>query len=141
MIVYFVRHASAGHRRTWQGDDRVRPLDERGLRQAKGLVDQLGRREFERIVSSPYVRCVESVAPLATARGLAVEHTEALAEGAGAEAALRLFRNGTAPLVACVHGDLCQELLGEKTKKGSTTVLDVGPESVDVLESLPPVQA
>ena len=136
MIVYLTRHASAGHRETWDGDDQLRPLDGRGLRQAEGLVEQLGRREFKRIVSSPYVRCVESVVPLAHARGLAVEHAEALAEGAGAEAALALFRGARVPLVACVHGDLCLELLGEKTKKGSTTVLELDGDSFEVLERL-----
>jgi len=138
VIVYLVRHASAGARANWQGDDRLRPLDLRGLRQAEGLVDQLGRRQFDRIVSSPFVRCVESVVPLAMARGLAVEHEDALAEGAGADAALALFRSATVPLVACVHGDLCQELLGEKTKKGSTTVLEVTARRLEALERLLP---
>ena len=137
MIVYLVRHASAGHRPSWSGDDRLRPLDDRGRRQADALVDQLRGRDFKRIVSSPYVRCVESVVPLAHARGMAVEHADALAEGAGAEAALALFRSARVPLVACVHGDLCQELLGEKTKKGSTTVLELQGDAVQVRERLP----
>ena len=52
MIVYLVRHATAGHRASWEGDDdRLRPLDDRGRRQAEGLVELLGRRDFERIVS------------------------------------------------------------------------------------------
>ena len=101
MIVYLVRHASAGHRASWDGEDRLRPLDERGARQADGIVELLARREFKRIVSSPAVRCVDTVVPLAHARGLAVEHSEALAEGAGAEAALALFRGASVPLVAC----------------------------------------
>jgi broad specificity phosphatase PhoE len=84
VIVYLVRHASAEARETWGGDDRSRPLDGRGLRQAEELADQLGRREFRRIVSSPYVRCVETVVPLAHARGLAVEHADALGEAAKA---------------------------------------------------------
>ena len=78
MIVYLVRHASAGHRVSWSGDDLLRPLDDRGRRQADGLVDQLRGREFKRIVSSPYARCVESVVPLAHARGMAVEHADAI---------------------------------------------------------------
>jgi len=141
VIVYLVRHASAGHRANWVGDDQVRPLDERGARQADGVVELLGRREFKRIVSSPAVRCVDTVVPLAHARGLAVEHSEALAEGAGAEAAMTLFRSAAVPLVACVHGDLIEELLGERLKKGATAVLDVGPEGLDVVERFAPLQA
>ena len=79
MTVYLVRHASAGHRVSWSGGDLLRPLDDRGRRQADALVDQLRGREFKRIVSSPYARCVESVVPLAHARGMAVEHADGAA--------------------------------------------------------------
>jgi phosphohistidine phosphatase SixA len=137
VIVYLVRHGRAGQRAEWQGDDRVRPLDERGLRQAEALVDQLAGRDFERIFSSPYARCVETVRPLAEARGLPVEAEEALAEGAGTEAPLRLLRGAGEAVVASVHGDLVEELLGEKLKKGATAVLELGDSGVDVLERLP----
>jgi phosphohistidine phosphatase SixA len=138
VIVYLVRHASAEARETWGGDDRLRPLDNRGLRQAEGLVEQLGRREFRRIVSSPYVRCVETVVPLAHARGLAVEHSEALGEGADAGAALALFRSARIPLVACVHGDLAEELLGEAARARSTAVVELQDDEVAVRERLTP---
>jgi phosphohistidine phosphatase SixA len=138
VIVYLVRHARAGKRSEWDGDDRLRPLDERGRLQAEALVGQLEARNFSRIVSSPYLRCVESVAPLAQAREVELEQNEALAEGAGPEPALALFNAAAEPLVACVHGDLVEALLGEKAKKGSTTVLDVTGEDVAVLERLEP---
>jgi len=137
VIVYLVRHATAGHRPSWEGDDRVRPLDERGVLQAAGLVELLGRRDFERIVSSPAVRCVDTVVPLADGRGLTVEASEALAEGAGREAALELFRAAGGPLVASVHGDMVEELTGEHAKKGSTIVLEVDEDRIEVLERLP----
>jgi 8-oxo-dGTP diphosphatase len=140
MIVYLVRHARAGRRAEWDGDDRLRPLDERGRRQAEGLVAQLARREFRRILSSPYVRCVETVMPLAEARELTVEPDDALAEGAGSHAALGLLRRVGEPLVACVHGDLVEELLGEKMKKGATAVLDLSADGFELLERFgPPV--
>jgi len=136
--VFLVRHASAGRRTTWQGDDRLRPLDERGARQAKLLVEQLSNASFELIVSSTYLRCAETVVPLAKARDLSVQTDEALAEGAGADAALALFRGLAADLVASVHGDLVEELLGEKRPKGSTTLLEFGergdPVELDFLE-------
>jgi 8-oxo-(d)GTP phosphatase len=137
VIVYLVRHATAGHRPSWEGDDQMRPLDDRGRLQAEGLVELLGRRDFERIVSSPAVRCVDTVVPLANGRGLTVEPSEALAEGAGREAALELFRAAGAPLVASVHGDMVDELTDGSAKKGSTTVLEVDEDRVEVLERLP----
>jgi 8-oxo-dGTP diphosphatase len=138
VIVYLVRHARAGHRESWEGDDRLRPLDERGQRQAQGLVAQLADRDFSRILSSPYIRCVQSVEPLAAARGLDVEAVAALAEGAGEAAALELFHSLEAPAVASVHGDLAEALLDNKLKKGATAVLDVSADGVDVLERLDP---
>ncbi len=139
MIVYLVRHARAGHRETWPGDDdRLRPLDERGQRQAEGLVSQLAERDFTRILSSPYVRCVQSVEPLAEARGLHIETVDSLAEGAGEAAALELFRSLDAPAVANVHGDLAEALLDDKLKKGATAVLEMKAGGLDVLERLDP---
>jgi phosphohistidine phosphatase SixA len=138
VIVYLVRHARAGRRAEWDGDDRLRPLDQRGRRQAEGLVAQLAGREFRRILSSPYVRCVETVLPLAEARGLSVEPDDALAEGAGSHAALGLLRRVGEPLVACVHGDLVEDLLGEKMKKGATAVLDLTADGFEVIERLDP---
>jgi 8-oxo-dGTP diphosphatase len=137
VIVYLVRHARAGKRGEWEGDDRLRPLDERGVRQAQGLVEQLSGRELERILSSPYVRCVETVEPLAEVRRLPLEPEEAFAEGAGSEAALDLLRGAGGGVVACVHGDLVEELLGRKLKKGATAVLELNGD-VEVLEELPP---
>ena len=138
MIVYLVRHARAGRRSNWDGDDRVRPLDERGRRQADALGGLLAGRDFHRILSSPFVRCVQTVVPLAQSRGLTIERDDALAEGAGGEAGLRLLRAAEEPVVACVHGDLVEELLGETAKKGSTTVLELSASGVEVLERLPP---
>ena len=125
MKIFLVRHASAGKRSEWEGDDSLRPLDERGRQQADRLVDELEHAQFEHITSSPYVRCVETVEPLAAARGLALEEDDALAEGAGPDAALELFSGLGNDLVACVHGDLVEALLGSKRPKGSTTVLEL----------------
>jgi 8-oxo-dGTP diphosphatase len=138
VIVYLVRHARAGHRARWDGDDRLRPLDERGRRQAELLVGQLEGREVGRIASSPYVRCVDTVVPLAQARSLELEETDALAEGATAFDALPLFASTEVPLVVSVHGDLVEDLLGEKAKKGETIVLEVEDGKVRVLERWPP---
>jgi len=73
-----IRHAFAGDPDQWEGDDRLRPLDERGRRQAAALPDVLSELELDRIVSSPYVRCVQTVEPLAQARGVPIELDEQL---------------------------------------------------------------
>ena len=69
MTIYLVRHAKAGERGVWEGDDQLRPLSGRGHLQARGLLDVLADAQFDRLLSSPYVRCMETVVPLSGARG------------------------------------------------------------------------
>lgn len=119
MGVILLRHASAGDRETWVGDDRLRPLDKKGRKQAQSIREQLLARGVTYVVSSPYLRCVQTVEPL----GLAVVEDERLAEGASLEAALGLLRNLDAA-VACTHGDIVFGVLGRPLKKGRAAVLD-----------------
>jgi 8-oxo-dGTP diphosphatase len=122
--VLVVRHADAGDRETWHGDDALRPLDDRGRRQAEALPDRLAGFPIERLLSSPLVRCVQSLEPLARARGLEVELADELTEGAGPETAARMLEGlaGQAA-VACGHGPELVPLFG-KVKKGETVVVE-----------------
>jgi phosphohistidine phosphatase SixA len=124
VIVLLVRHARAGRRSEWEGDDHLRPLDEKGRRQAEGLVELLAPHRVDRILSSGYVRCVQTVDPLAEARGLAVDEADELAEGkVRADVIGLLERLDAACPVLCTHGDVVLELLGEKMKKGEMRLL------------------
>ena len=118
-VSVLVRHASAGDRSTWDGDDRLRPLDKRGRKQAESLVELLLPLGVSRVVSSPYVRCVETVEPLAAALGVEVELDDRLAEGAGRAAIELLEEDGVA---ACTHGDVVDALLGRGLKKAEFAV-------------------
>jgi 8-oxo-dGTP pyrophosphatase MutT (NUDIX family)/phosphohistidine phosphatase SixA len=131
-----VRHASAGDSETWEGDDRVRPLDKKGRRQAEELVGRLAPYDLERILSSPHVRCVQTVEPLAEARGLEVETSDDLAEGAGPDRLRGALERlaGTAAVV-CGHGPELVPIFG-RTKKGATWVVE--PTDLRPLELLPP---
>lgn len=138
MAIYLVRHAKAGDREKWKGDDRLRPLTKAGREQAEGLADLLGRHPIRRILSSPYVRCVQTVEPLAHRLKLRVEEDKGLAEGTGTGPTRRLIRSlGLSDAVLCTHGDVVQELIEELAQssvvppaqadqlaKGSTWVLD-----------------
>ena len=107
---YLVRHGAAGDRHAWHDSDELRPLDEEGRRQAEALVALLAEAVIERLLSSPYLRCVQTLEPLAAARGMPVETTPALAEGAGGAGAVELLSRDEA-LVACGHGDVIEEAL------------------------------
>jgi 8-oxo-(d)GTP phosphatase len=126
VIVLLVRHGRAGERSEWQGDDRLRPLDVKGRRQADGLVELLAPFPVERVLSSPYVRCTQTAAPLAEARGLEVEEVGELAEGATRAEALGLLDSIEAQCtVLCTHGDVVHELIGEELRKGASELLEL----------------
>ena len=147
MTVLLVRHARAGNRKYWKGPDIERPLSKKGRHQAEGLVDMLTRYPIRRIFSSPYVRCVQTVEPLAAARGLTVEPTEDLAEGAG-HGPLRRMLGEVADAALCTHGDVIHDFLewldhrgvavDGGMAKGSTWVLDVIHAEVIAARYLPP---
>ena len=126
MTILLVRHASAGKRKQWHGDDRLRPLDKKGRAQAARLPAAFREFAIDRICSSPYVRCRETVEPLARALGLMIEERDELAEGAGCYAPLALvFELAEQTAVLCTHGDVIYELLGEEIEKGSTSTLEL----------------
>jgi phosphohistidine phosphatase SixA len=138
MKLLLVRHASAGDRDEWRGDDDLRPLDDRGHRQAEGLVDLLRPYAPERVVSSPSLRCRQTVEPLALALGLDVEDREELTEGSSLDEVVRLaaaLADGVAAF--CTHGDVVAEVVGRESKKGSTWILKVDKEKLEPLEHLP----
>jgi 8-oxo-dGTP diphosphatase len=131
--VLLVRHAKAGDRDRWEAPDDLRPLTPKGEAQAEGLVDLLAGYEIDRVLSSPYLRCTQTVAPLAAARGLAVEPSDDLAEGEGRAGIALTRRLRTEPgfTVLCTHGDVVEEVLdalgvarASFTRKGATWVLE-----------------
>src|SRR5438105_7800713 len=112
MTWLLVRHARAGSRKGWEGPDVERPLSKKGRRQADGLVDMLEPYGIKRIVSSPYVRCTQTVQPLAEALGIEIELRSELAEGAPTDAAVGLVRQHAGATAAfSTHGDIVPAVL------------------------------
>jgi 8-oxo-dGTP diphosphatase len=137
MTVYLVRHAKAGSRKAWSGDDDQRPLSKRGRTQARAIAKSLAGDRITRIVSSPFVRCRETVEPLAHRTSVDVELADALAEGAPLAESLRLVEKVAGDTaVLCSHGDVLGNLLNhyasigvalgdDRLEKASVWVLDV----------------
>jgi phosphohistidine phosphatase SixA len=124
VTLLLLRHTHAGERDAWAGDDRHRPVSERGARQAEALVHQLSTYPIERVLTSPYVRCVQSVEPLAAARGLEVEEEDVLAEGAPFDLVQRLLqRVAGEDVVLCSHGDVIGAIVSDLAHRG----VDLGP--------------
>jgi 8-oxo-(d)GTP phosphatase len=119
--LYVVRHAKAGVREAWSGADEQRPLTRRGRRQALRLVDRFRGLEIQRILSSPFVRCMQTVEPLAEARGLPVEVATELGEGASVDELLRgLATLSDRPTVVCGHGTEIRSMIDRLEAGGAT---------------------
>ena len=135
--VLILRHASARDRSDWKGDDAGRPLDDRGRRQAEGLVDQLAPFEIARIVSSPFVRCVQTVEPLAEALGRPLEVSDDLAEGAEPSRVRFLLGELAATgAVVCGHAPELEPLIG-RSRKASSVAVEVANGQPTELGRLP----
>jgi 8-oxo-(d)GTP phosphatase len=120
-VVYVVRHGKAGSREGWDGPDEERPLTRRGRRQARRLVERFQGLELERILSSPFLRCVQTVEPLAEARGLEVERAPELAERTELDESLALLGSlAHRPTVICGHGAEIQQLVRRLEASGAT---------------------
>jgi broad specificity phosphatase PhoE len=112
VTLYVVRHAHAGQRSAWTGDDRLRPLSERGEAQALAIATALVPGGPRRILSSPAVRCVQTMQPLAEKVGAEVIEDDRLFEGAGpAEIRSVLHEAAHDDAAVCSHGDVIPILL------------------------------
>jgi 8-oxo-dGTP pyrophosphatase MutT (NUDIX family)/phosphohistidine phosphatase SixA len=69
-VIVLLRHAKAGRRTQWQGDDRLRPLDKAGRLQARELPAFLSAFTPVSVVSADRVRCVQTLEPFAVATGM-----------------------------------------------------------------------
>jgi exopolyphosphatase/guanosine-5'-triphosphate,3'-diphosphate pyrophosphatase len=126
MKLFLVRHAKAFSRSRWREDDELRPLTPAGDLQAEAIATALAEEHPRRLISSPSVRCVQTLGPLARTTGLRIEQDARLAEGAPLDsAALLLASLGSEPAVICGHGDLLPVLVASFDAKG------VRPSEID----------
>ncbi len=119
MSIYLVRHAKAGSRKDWTDDDELRPLSKNGWVQAEAIATRLsGRRTPAALVSSPYLRCRQTLEPLATATGLVVVDDPRLAEAAPFEPVLDLLAESVDGTVLCSHGDVVPDTIAALQRRG-----------------------
>lgn len=70
------------------------------------------------VYSSPSLRCIATVLPLARAHGLEITTLATLYEGGSADAMLDRLRGEPSPVVACTHGDVLADLVGVLIRAG-----------------------
>jgi len=148
---YLVRHAKAGDRDRWAGDDRSRPLTTKGRAQAEMLAATLAPLATSgTLVSSPYLRCLQTLEPLATALGRDVVADDRLAEDRGYDGALALLAELPGGSVLCSHGDVIPATIAALERRGcridgaadwrkaSVWVVDLTPDAPVAATAWPP---
>jgi phosphohistidine phosphatase SixA len=150
MTLYVVRHAKAGSRSAWSEPDDLRPLIKPGRRQAAAIADALADAGVTQILSSPYVRCRQTVEPLGERVRLPVDLSDALTEGAALVDTLALLdKLGDEAAALCTHGDVVGELLrhcrnhgvatgDELMAKGSTWIFETEAGAIIDARYVPP---
>ncbi len=151
--MYLIRHAKAGSRQGWHEPDELRPVSRTGRQQSMDLVELFDGMPVRRLFSSPFLRCIQTLEPLAEARHLDIDLAHELSEGAPIAAAEALVLAAAADGSAAfsTHGDvqagLVDELIergarldGDQVafKKASTWVLEVVGGKVSTVRYLPP---
>lgn len=105
--VVVLRHGEARARRTWRRPDQERPLLVRGLDTAVRLVPLLAAYDVTHVVTSPSVRCAQTVQPYAETAGWELDQRRRLSEeDAGRKGVARVVEellDDEAGAVLCTH--------------------------------------
>jgi 8-oxo-dGTP diphosphatase len=117
-VIYLVRHAKAGERRVWEGDDRARPLSKVGHKQSEVIAERLVAKGATSLFSSPYVRCVQTLEPLAERLGVEIRCDPRLAEGEPFEPVLDLLAEVDNGAVLSSHGDIIPAVVQALARRG-----------------------
>jgi 8-oxo-dGTP diphosphatase len=116
--IYLVRHAKAGERRTWTGDDVERPLSKKGWRQAEAIAKRLKKHGATALYSSSYVRCMQTLEPLAKTIDQPVREDKRLFEDEPFAPVLDLLAEVENGAVLCSHGDIIPATIAALQRRG-----------------------
>jgi 8-oxo-dGTP diphosphatase len=116
--LYVIRHAKAGERRLWNGDDIDRPLSKKGWKQSELIGKRLAKLAPTKLVSSPYVRCVQTLEPLGELIDMSIEIDQRLREDEPFEPVLELLREVPDNAVMSTHGDIIPATMQALARRG-----------------------
>lgn len=116
--LYVVRHAKAGERRLWTDDDMQRPLSKKGWKQSELVGKRIAKLGPTKLVSSPYVRCIQTLEPLGTMIDTKVEVDQRLCEDEPFEPVVELLRELPGGSVLSTHGDIIPATMQALARRG-----------------------
>jgi 8-oxo-dGTP pyrophosphatase MutT (NUDIX family)/phosphohistidine phosphatase SixA len=123
-VTALIRHAHAGERKKWAGNDALRPIDAHGQQEAEAIGEVVALFRPARLITAPALRCRQTLEPLAGSLGLPIVSDSAFGEPTTPEdvpdktkaAATRLAELRDGPTAAiCSQGKLIPPLLATLT--------------------------
>lgn len=135
-----VRHATARPRQAWTHADADRPLVAAGRRQALALAALLQCWSPDYLLSSPWLRCTETLAPYAASSGARIRTKGGLSEDGyardprkAARHAQRLVEREQATAL-CTHRPVLAGVVGTVARAGTDEVRDALPDEDPFLD-------
>lgn len=135
-MLAMVRHAKAGSRHQWDGDDNLRPLSGAGREQVAQLTELLTLFRPDRLVTAPPVRCRDTITPLADRLGLPITEEPLLGEqGYRADpsaglARLRELGSELGITVVCSQGEVIPDAVGKLAATSAGRHVDLDPNDI-----------
>jgi 8-oxo-dGTP pyrophosphatase MutT (NUDIX family)/phosphohistidine phosphatase SixA len=150
-MILLVRHAKAGKRSEWRGEDKKRPLEPAGEAQSARLANLLEMFAPDRIVSADLTRCIETVRPLAERLGITIridpvfgDEAFAASPNATEDAVLALAKPGKVSVISSqgvtipnLIDRLGRGVLDPDTRKGAFWALSVVDGTVVSMDYYP----
>lgn len=110
--IWVVRHVHAGNKRRWKRRDVIRPISKKGHEQLGPLLARMVRTPINRILSSPALRCEQTVGPIAMRLGLHVRTSKRLRREATTDDFMDLaMKHKGRRILLCTHGEVIGPLM------------------------------
>jgi len=124
------RHGKATPHEDWDGEDSLRPLTAVGMQQSRNIAGGLAAFGPMAIVSSPAIRCLQTVAPLSYKLGMEIRESGKISQDKWTKEGDRVadfiaarFRKSK-PVVMCSHGPVIPQMVSEIVAQTGGTVTD-----------------
>ena len=118
MTLYIVRLAKAGKRSEWDGPDTLRPLSDKGWEQAQAISKKLIELKPIALISSPAVRCMQTLEPLSKATKIEIFADKRLFEHGDVAKMIELLEDAQDSTVISSHGDMIPEVIKILQRRG-----------------------
>jgi 8-oxo-dGTP diphosphatase len=118
VTLYIVRHAKAGKRSEWDGPDTLRPLSDKGWEQAHAIAKTLIDLKPTALISSPAVRCMQTLEPLSEATKIKIVSDQRLFEDGDVAKMIELLEDAQDSSVISSHGDMIPEVIKILQRRG-----------------------